>query len=692
MVQRLDTMNERLPFQPQEINSGASSAETFGKMLGSIADASVKEAEDIGKSESNAMLLMSSTQAETLKANTQIDILKNPDHAESIVNNAIENLDSINQNSKLNTQDRQKLMTVLGSDMNDIRVKAAEAQYRQSKVDMSLAFWDNYQPAMHAINEALMSGDFDKAKAIDESLHKSAFSAAHFGAISPSQFAAVVKSTEGVHNNIEEVLRMVNDPDSHTAANFHEKTSSPYALTSFQNPDYPIDQHTQALTNHYIEDRSMSGQYNNLYNDKQINFGVIAAGSEHELMDFSAQYQGVNKIKSAVNAGQPYNVIDNYITSLGKKDLTPFEKGQYNWWQNYKKKLDTGEGFLEAMSNTSKGGQLTQDFNNQQVAIMNSSLSESDKNARLQNLNNNYLHNVLSYAKSINADPNHVQVISTPLLNTVRSSFAEGADVNQAIKILNYFDPSLRPYIARGMPDTKPNQGMTVYLAGAVAGSADTSFQANLLLANQDRIKDEKFSFTESESTVTDNIYHSLVNRDDFRDINVYLSNLPSNGHPEILQTGLKESSTNYVKYMAAKASDLSLDNKDKYINDFAKNVNKGFDIVKQPDYIFNNKTLNLRKVEMDRLAAYVKEEGMKKLHVGRTDAEVQMYVDLNPMHVTNLDDGRIVLLDKDNNLVLDNNGKPAYEDYLTSKTMDFINQQLSDKEQIRYKKLQYIY
>jgi len=211
----------------------------------------------------------------------------------------------------------------------------------------------------------------------------------------------------------------------------------------------------------------------------------------------------------------------------------------------------------------------------------------------LRDNDNNYIGQMISLGQSQHVDPNLLNPIPMRTINAVKSSFAKDAPVADAIHSIGYIKPEYRAFVASRMP--KSNQAVSVFLAGATMDKADSTFQAHLLEANQDRDYSALLK-TGKDETKDTNIWENISSDQRMVDMNAYFSKLP--GGIEI-QQGLKQASVNYVLYRAAREGDVNLNGKAQYVEDFIANSAKGFDIATGNNYLFNNSNLSLRKADM---------------------------------------------------------------------------------------------
>lgn len=647
---------------PVTINSKAEGHEAFAKTLGSLAASAEQKTEEIVEEQSNAMALQSMTQMQTAKVNSEIEMIKHPDQSGKIAAGTADVMNSITKNSFVNSKDRRKLQSIAADNFNDVRLKAAHVGYEQSQKSLSIAYWDNYPVVMKSIQDALDKQDFKTATTLENTFHQASLDAAKIGAISPEQFATIRKVNHELYTRTQGLLHMAQNPEDHNAQTFHTVSQSPFSQGNYNNTGYPVNGHTQYVASSYNFDRTMSGQYANLYSDQPLNFGVIAQSTPHEYDEFKQQMMGVFQIKGAVHSGMPFSQIDERINNLSAlPKLSPMQEGEVKYWKAFKNNLAHGDGYLNMMTQTTLGGQYTQEYNQTAVAIRDSGKTNEEKATAMRDNDNAYIGHMISLGQSQHVDPSYIHPIPGQWVNETQSSFAKDAPVLPALSRLAYLKPEYRAYLADAM--SKPNQAMAVYLAGATLDKADPTFQANLLEANQNR---DYSAFLKSgkDETKDVNVWTDISTDPNIKSLLGYLSKLP--GGTETLN-GFKQTATNYVLYRAAKEADVNLNGKSQYERDFVTNIAKGFDIVEGNRYVFNAASLNLREADMDYIADYALSEAYRSIHQGRSEAEFQSYVDLNPLHAINTPDGRIVVIDKAGNAAVDPDGRAAFDHPYTS-------------------------
>jgi hypothetical protein len=680
MAEELPQLKNTQPIlQAQRISSKAEGFEQFGQTLGKIASQSADKAIQIENNQSNAGLLLTANQAQTLKTSAQMEMLKHPDQAEKIAASTKENINKLNENAFVNNKDRRKLQYMTATEANEISLKAAQISFQQNKKNLSNMYWEQYPLSMKSIQDAIQTGDFKKVEVLEESFHQATKNALQIGAITGPQYARIIQSNHQLYSRAQELLGHAKNPDGISAPQFHASMASPFDTSSHQNATYPVDGHTQWMADHYNSDRTMQGQMSALYHNEPINYGIVAGASQHQYDEFVMENNGKTIVNSKINAGIPFSQIENEIKALEANPglLSPTQKGQVNYWKAFTSDFKSGDGYLRLMSQTSLGGVYTQEYNEAQTAV-NINLDLAQKTADQQNIQkysqelrynyNDYIGKMKSLGEAQHIDPNFVNPIDIGTRNTVQAAFIKDAPVGDALKKIDYVYPQYRAYIAAGL--TKPEQVMSTFIVGATSGKADAGFRAELISANQGHDYAALLKTGPNQSK-DNNIWQDISSNSQVSTLNQYFGKLPGGND---IQNGFRKAAINYVLYRASKQGDINLNGRSQYIQDFIDNTTKGFNIVSGNRYMFNAADLNLRKVDMDYLSDYVLSEAYKKIHVGRDEANFQAYIDANPLHATNTPDGRIVVIDKEGNAAVGVDGHEAFDRPFTSNMVDYAH------------------
>ncbi len=661
-------------------NDKSAGYKALADAFGDISKAAVKIGGDVLDEKSNASFMQSADMAEKLKTQSQIQMLKDPESATKIAAATEYTADTIKKTAYVNKADRQKLNWMIDRNQDSINLKAAETDYTQTKRNLANTYWDSYPVIMNQAQAALQKGDLKTAQNSLDSLHTNAQSLARIGAISPEQLGKIHTTTLQMYDRSAQLIQQLNNPNGMTAEQYHSATSSPFDSSSTDMIGQPVDHNTQWMANHLQTDRTVQGQFNALYNGQPINVGVLSTASDTDFQKFTAALQGVNYVKGAIAAGTPFNLIQARMNSLESKPsgLTPSEDAAVKYWKNFNNRLGTDSAFYGVMGQTVLGQQLAAEHQSQAQSLA-ATKSGADLQTALRQNDNDFIGKNISLAQAgFHMDYHNIKPIPSEWINEVSSSFQNGAPVLPALQRIEYINPEYRAYLADAMP--KAHQGVAVWVAGMTMGKTDSSFQADLIHANQEAVpplgtkgENDKSSLItsgkESVGTKPDNIWNNIINNNaDMKDVYQYMARLP--GGDRTL-AGFRQMAINYVNDQAVRSGDVSLEHLDDYVQKFATNIEKGFNLYKTDKAIINLTDIPVaRTQDADHLTNYVLSEAYKRLHQGKSESEFQASLDLNPLMVVSTPDQRLVAIDRYGRAAVTSDGHEAFDMPYTSKML----------------------
>lgn len=664
-------------------NDKSAGYKALADAFGDISKAAVKIGGDVLDEKSNANLMQSADMSEKLKTQAQIQMLKDPSSAEKIAAATQYTNETIKKSAYVNSADRTKLNWMIDRNQDQINLKGAQTGYEQTKRNLANQFWDSYPVVMNQGTAALTKGDLKTAQSTFDSLHNNAQALARIGAITPEQLGKIHTTTLQMYDRSANLINQLNNPNGMTAEQYHAATASPFDSNSADMIGQPVDHNTQWMANHLQNDRTVQGQFNALYNGQPINVGVLAGASDADYQKFAMALQGVNSVKGAIAAGTPFNLIQARINALESKPngLTPSEDAAVKYWKNFNNRLQTDTAFYGVMGQTVLGQQYAAEHQAQAQSLQTTKTGVDLQNALRQN-DNDFIGKNISYAQSLHLDYHYIKPIPTEWVNEVQSSFQNGAPVLPALQRIEYINPEYRAYLADAMP--KPHQGVAVWVAGMTMGKTDSSFQADLIHANQEAVpplgqtkNEDKTSLItsgkEDVGTKPDNIWNTIINsNDDMKGIYQYIARMPGG---ERTQAGFRQMAVNYIYDQATRSGDVSLEHLNDYVTKFTSNIEKGFNLYRTDRALINLTDIPLaRTQDADHLANYVLSEAYKRLHVGQTESQFQQSIDLNPLMVISTPDQRLVAIDRFGRAAVTPDGHEAFDMPYTSKMLSAAN------------------
>lgn len=668
MAKELPQLNDAHPVMGNvPINSRGEGLEAFANALQKFAGEAEKGAETKLEEQSDAQLMTSANYIDQLKTNTHLAIMKNPDQAKHILNNASYTIDTIKQNSFVNKQDRRKLNMLADKSMNQLNLMGGEALITQQKRNVAISFWEEYPQSMSSIYDAIKSGDFDKAKIIEDALQKNAIGAAKMGAITPEQLATIRKASLNIYDRAKMVMSFTQNAEAHNAGAYHAVTDNPYSNDNRTDQNDPFNADSNWIANHYAEDRSARGLANTVYRGDVPDFDTLFKMSPQAVENLHNMQIGVADVRGRLKANDSYPQIEREMEDLEsrKGSLGAYDKGRLGYWKYFKDQLENNNGYSQLIANTVEGGKEAFNYKSKIDAISNSNLDDDKKQIAIRDETNRHISSIAEIGIAGHYSPHLINPIPTPWVQDTKQAFEKDAPVAPAIERIAYLKPENRVYLANAMSD--PAQSVATFLAGATLGKADTSFQGDLISFNKKGVDYKSLlqSSAKNELTTTNNIWNDISSDAAMKPIMAYMSKQPNF---DVISDGFKKVSSNYVMGMALKNGDITLNNKYDYVKSFVNNTAKGFNIIQGDGYMFNANDLdpNLRGADYDYIAQHAKNECVKAISQGKSPEEIRHFLDLNPMLVVSSPDHRITVMNPQGQVFADNEGNPAYDHYYT--------------------------
>lgn len=643
------------------IADASSGYEAAAKVAGDASELLGKKAESMAEEKSTFMLMQANNQAEDLKTNTKIEIKKNPDAAASILNSYQQTAASLKSNTMVNKTDRVKLDTLMNNDKNELKLTAANETYRVDKRNASIKIWGSYANGMKSIQEALDSGNMELAKSLSESLVNNFKNGALADAVTPEQYANVLKSVGLVYDRAKSLVDLHNNPNA-TAQNYHQLYASPFDNDGTNAANLPVNHDTVMLHNDGVNDRSMSGVQNAILNGQQVPWS-IAASSDENFAKTRLWWEGKKDASALINSGNDFK-IDSRMSDLESKVLkSPREEMEYNALKQHKQRLLYEP--QKALSETPMGARIIQDFNDRMNAIKIGGYSDEEKYKLTRDAYNHMVDQNISLSKSLHHDPNETRPIAAEIVAPMAQAFKKGGDAGAALDKLNYLDTyEKQAYAAREMPDPLSRETMqTIALANNVMG-VRPEWKKSLIEAQQPmEIKDLALQEGDIKK-----IKQKLAT--ELSDVNSYLSFGTSKHDPR--SQAFLQMAFNKVIYDGIKNGDLTLANSDEYIRDNVYNIRQAYNITSGNTYSANLTQLNIAPSDWAFISRHEQSEVIKNLYGIQSKGAVYSQLDKNPIITILTPTNDVIVADHYGN-VLSNH---PYSDKLRMKAIHDVSAQ----------------
>lgn len=642
--------------------------EAGAQVMGEAAQFAGQKATQMAEEKSNFMLMEANNQAEDLRTTTKIQIKQHPDMADSIMESYTQSAEGIKSNTHVNKGDRLKLDSLMNSNKNDLRMTAANEDYRIQKRNAEIKLWGGYATNMKAVQDAIDSGNLDEAKKRSETLVKAFRDAAYTDVVSPNQYSNVLKSVGMLYDRAAALHNMATSGESDSQS-YHRLYPSPFDNDSTDKHKLPVNQTTLYLHTDGMNDKSMSGVERAILNNDKIPFSVAAASDENALKT-QMWLNGKNAATSLIDSGNKFKIDTRMADLETKVKKSPSEEMEYNYLKQYQQRLLNGES-QRLMAETPMGSRIVQDFNDRLNAIKVGGYSDAEAYKLTRDAYNNMVDNSISYWDAQHIDPRLNQPIPPEISAPIAQAFQKGGDANVALERMSYLDNyQKQAYAARAMPDPIARETMqTVALANNTIG-VRPEWKKSLIEAQQPmELKD--LAIEKGDAQKIKNQIAAQAS-----DIISYLSIGTDKNDPR--SQAFLDMMYNKVIYDGIKKGDLTMSKASDYIADNLYNVQQAYKITSGISNTANLAQLNISSTDWSYISRHEQNEVYRTLYKLSSKADIQAAIDRNPLTTTITSTNNVVVMDMYGN-VLSNH---PYSDKLRIKAMHDISAE--DVESVR--------
>jgi hypothetical protein len=632
-----------------DVASTAQSKGIAADLFGEVSKKAAETAVQMHKEHSNAMLMNATAQSNAVMTDTQIEMLKNPNKANEIIQGAQKDLSTINH-VQLSSSDKKTLESLNTMNSDKLRVKAAIADAKQNKLNNTVNFWDSHNQVMELYSNLLSSGNFDKADKVRENVIESSKSAAIEGLITTQAYSNINKSIAGLHQRMQEMHDILGKEDA-TAADAHIANLDPYSNNNLDVANLPANHGTESLSNHYI------GQATNEdINSAVVNWNItpkiqaaIAQLSDKEFAKVSQKILGSRVAHGILNSNPSYTDITNRVSFLeNTPNLNTKDQTELKVYQDYMKELNEGS-FWDVLGRSTLGAQAINEWNSDKATVENyiayalTAEGQAKEKERLSiEVDNNFIDKGIFIANASHMDPRLIRPIPKEIASNVQAAFKFDGDASSVLNTISRLKPRLRGYLANQM--STPAQKQIVESIGlGHDNNMSPEFSTNLINANKDKMD---YSALKVEDKISDATVRSQI-ANNLSDVVDYFSSM---GGTESAQriNAFVDGGLNYVKYRALQNGDFTIDNLDKYVNEFSQEMGNAYNMSSRRFGTFNLSQLPMSNSQQDTLQNYVYAEAQKNFmgtHKGDMNYEanlskldINVFVD-NTNHIRAVDD-----------------------------------------------------
>jgi len=633
------------------VASRAKGAEALAQGFGALATGAMQGAVTIQKEHSQAMLMQSSSQANEIMTNAQLDMMKNPMQASSIAEKA----DSLLQDSgnvPMGSRDRSRFNYLNTIKRDKLRLQAGTIDARQNKLVSQAGYISSNTSLGAEYLNLLNVGDHKSSEIIRNNLMENGKNAVMSGLITPAAFQKNMMALDAM---TEKSLAIHNHAGSGeaTAAQYNSAINNPLENQGLNAQKMVPNAGTQAL--HYARIEAMSNEeadyqiYKGNASDPRVQ-ATLMNQKNNKLYESFSKIDGTSDAMGVINSNVPFTHVSQKLTELNSNsDLSPREKAEFHVLNNYIK--DLKQDFWKTQSNTALGFEATNKWIQDSAAALSSGGSVDEQHAAVQAADQAHMDSGIAMAETQHMSLELTNPIHKDIVNDAKTSFNMGADPSMLIDKMKYLKGNQRPYLAKQF-DNKKQMGVGLAIANGLDNNGSTEFQKNMILANQSGIDYQSLNVKEDGTPKTIDSNIRLLIQSAIPDA---LSSLSVQKNGKDLVDGTVESGVNYIKYMAIKNNDFQLKHINDYVKDYKNEMGKSYDMATGYNYRFNRSQLNLPNREYETLSNGVINSAIKYVrsrNKGWTDEDQQNYVGNSVFNVSLSPFNKVVVSDQVGNII----------------------------------------
>lgn len=668
-------------FNPPTPRSESVGKENLARVLGGIADRAIAKSSDYAAEASKTNLLQTNSMLKDIEANSKLEMLKSPGHAEAIAKNAEQTTDKLKSTAVLNRADRLSLDLATKDTVRGLNFNAAEKSISITNQAAKYATLSAFGNTLQSIREDIFKNP-EHAQVLIEAQYaslagqvKSGIITAVEGANLHKQLEKQVELTEHLIGGLREGVLDASDVNMYHAASPSSVPMSNAHLPITHDTQFHADHYHDYLTNDDIKSKWAQGiavSTIDLTSVKKIDT------LEH-LFHYGA---GAMRANGDLMAVKSWPELKNKLALLTKtKRLNTWDEGYRDRLNNFFSEVESPGGYEKYIDSTPEGARAAIEFSDRNSVINSSSdFGTPEKTAAVKT--QQHVDSLNDWVRRRNAigigadwPDNMRQPIPLGYLNHVDDGFKKGGDVNAAIANIQVFDKKNRVYILNHFKKN-PRKALTVYEIGNLGNTADEGFLEDLFesqqvgnLGDKEGRKDSQDKFLQlakgnesDRSAYSDEKLAARISTN-IPNIRSYLSKQPGSG--ELLSAKIDQA-LRYIKHVAANNNDYTFEHLNDYIKTYSNNMEKAYGVMTGFNFVTNSQDIPLDQESTQVLASHSLNVVKDKLLEYKSPAEVETIFANRPPILVSSPGGRLSVVFPDGSNVPDKNGNPAYSHLYT--------------------------
>ena len=639
MVQEIVQNKESNPvIQPSQVNSTARGSENIAKVLGSIAERAASKAGEYASEASKANLLQTHGMLQDIEAQSKIDILRSPQHAETIAKNAEQTVTKIKNSATLNRADRLSLESMSQSTIRGLNLTAAEKSISLSREQAKFAALSSIGDTIQSIRRDLFV-DPEKADSLINAQYESLAGQVRSGIITAVEAANIHKQLTSELELAHELVAGIRE-GTLTASDMSAMHATDPGQIPMSNAHLPINHETAMNSNHYFGHLTLHDIQAKMADGERVSPRDLVSIKNVSDLDKVLNYgAGAARATGEINSGTSWIQLKSRLDTLKKKEkLSSREEGEKNRLNNFIINAQQPGHYQNFIAGMPEGARAWQDYTQTQSSIDSDVMfgSEAQVGAAKQIRSNDNLNELISKSAAIGIGmhyPDYLrQPIPLPILSPIVNSFNKDGDINQAIRNIQVLNPKNRVYAMNAFPGNYRKQ-LTVYEIGDLADKANPGFLINLLSSQQVDALGEK----PGKKDAQEKFYQLSRDKEGYSDkkligkitpaltsITTYLSKQPNGG---AVVSAKVDQAVRFVKKIAADHNDPTFEHIDDYIKTFQTNMDKAYGVSTGFNYVMDSINVPLEDNQKQVLASHGINEVRQKILEYKTPAQVEDYV-----------------------------------------------------------------
>lgn len=662
------------PVQPNSTSKGSNA---IAKTLGMIADRSMSQATDYASEASKANLLQTHSMIQDVEAQSKLDILKSPGHAETIAQNAEGTIAKIKSGARVNRGDRQNLDYMASSTLRGLKLTAAEKSITLARESAKDTFLTSVGDTLQSLRRDIHVNP-EQADALVEAQYEAIHGQVRAGILTAHEAQVLHKQFTTELSLAHELVQGIKDGVI-SASELSAYHSTEPGNVQMSNASLPINHETAMNSEHHY------GQMTNQdLMAKASSGGKVTTSDLMGLKDINAvdnyfnYAHGVAKANGDINSAKNWNELKGNLDNLNKKKkLSTQEEGYKNRLSNFFNDAEKPGAYQNFIAGTPEGARTWQNYVEKETVNNKRSLFGSEKDVARQRAQlhvDNY-NDLISKHASIGIGMNYPDNLRQPIplahLAPIVNGFEKDGDINSAINNIQVLTPQHRIYAMNAFPEN-PRKQLTVYEIGTLSNKAEPGFLSTLMRSQQvDALgekpgqKDAQEKFQQLDSSkegYSDAKLRARVSAD-LGEINTYLVNQPNGGD---LVSAKTDQALRYLKQVAVDHNDYQFKHLNDYLKTYTDNMKLAYGAKTGFNYVMDTNNVPLEDNQMQILASHGINVVREKLLKYKTPAEVDHIFASTPPIMVSSPGGRITVIDSFGRAVPDENGHPAFNKIYT--------------------------